>query len=149
MLQIKGRVLNAAPKSPSPQPNIKDVLNTLTPEELAAVQRQALLRQYAYVEGGPEEDADRDPHAPPKGDSARSAEEKKAAEERKALIAAAVKLDGKKKKYKKQQEGGYLSSFFSPWTRSSSAWLRCTRRPSGPLARSATTVPGLGAGNAK
>jgi hypothetical protein len=60
-----------------------------------------LLRQYGYVEGGPEDD---ERHGPPRGETAKTTEEKKAAEERKALIEAALKLDGKKKKYKKQLE---------------------------------------------
>lgn len=92
-------------KSPTPPPKLKDVLSTLTPEELAAAQKQALLRQYGYIEGGPEDEAAARGDAPPRGESAKAAAEKKAAEERKALIEAALKLDGKKKKYKKQQEG--------------------------------------------
>lgn len=97
-------------KEESPQPNIKNVLSTLTPEELAAAQRQALLRQYGYVEGSAEdEDRERGDGAPPRGETARSAEEKKKAEERRGLIEAALKLDGKKKKYKKQQEGMFFS----------------------------------------
>lgn len=94
-----------AEEKPAPAVKLKDVLATLTPEEKAAAQRQALLRQYGYVEGGPEDEAAERGDAPPRGESARAAEEKKAAEERKALIEAALKLDGKKKKYKKQQEG--------------------------------------------
>jgi len=97
-------------EKPAPAVKLKDVLSTLTPEEKAAAQRQALLRQYGYVEGGPEDEANERGDAPPRGESARAAEEKKAAEERKALIEAALKLDGKKKKYKKQQEGAYHGS---------------------------------------
>lgn len=91
--------------SPTP-PDPKTILSTLTPEEIEAARRQAILRQYAYVEGRPEDEAaTRDKNAPPKADTAKTAAEKKAAEERRSMIEAALKLDGKKKKYKKQQEG--------------------------------------------
>lgn len=107
-----------AEKSASPKPNVKNILSTLTPEELAAAQRQALIRQYGYIEGGPEDEWRDRADGPPRGETARSAEEKKAAEERRAMIEAALKLDGKKKKYKKQQEGVLtlfaLLSFVSP-----------------------------------
>lgn len=91
--------------SPTP-PDPKTILSTLTPEEIETARRQAILRQYAYVEGGPEDEAaTRDKNAPPKADTAKTAAEKKAAEERRSMIEAALKLDGKKKKYKKQQDG--------------------------------------------
>ena len=68
-------------------PDPKTILASLTPEELAAAQRQALLREYGYVE---EDDGsaggDRDGNAPPRGQNAKSAQEKVAADERKAMI---------------------------------------------------------------
>ncbi|ORX37363.1 hypothetical protein BD324DRAFT_625852 [Kockovaella imperatae] len=87
-------------------PDLKSILASMTPEEHAAAQRAALLREYGYVDdadalGG---SGERDGNAPPKGESARAAHEKAAADERKALIEKALALDGKKKKYKKQQE---------------------------------------------
>ncbi|KAK1925704.1 hypothetical protein DB88DRAFT_484831 [Papiliotrema laurentii] len=102
--RIAQQAAAAREKSASPKPNVKNILSTLTPEELAAAQRQALIRQYGYIEGGPEDEWRDRADGPPRGETARSAEEKKAAEERRAMIEAALKLDGKKKKYKKQQE---------------------------------------------
>ena len=97
----------------SPQ-KLKDVLASLTPEELEAVKRQALLREYGYIEG---DDIDipsgRDGHAPPRGETARTAQEKAAAEERRQLIEKALMLDGKKKKHRKKQEGQPVHSALS------------------------------------
>jgi len=92
-----------AADSPPPEANIKNILSNLTDEELAAARKQSLLRQYGYVEGGPEDEI-MAREGPQRGDAAKTTEEKKAAEERRALIEAALKLDAKKKKYKKQQE---------------------------------------------
>lgn len=78
--------------------------------ELAAARKQALLRQYAYLEGGPDQDpSERDPNAPSRGVRAAEAEAKKAADERRKMIQDAVKLDGKKKKHKKGQEVDLLA----------------------------------------
>ncbi|KAK8866157.1 hypothetical protein IAR55_001308 [Kwoniella newhampshirensis] len=105
-----------AARSPSPPPKT-DILSTLTPEELASARKQALLRQYAYVDADPSDVAQllgastgRDSHAPPKG-AARGteSEEKKAAEERRRLVAEALRLDSRKKKYRKQQEVDLLA----------------------------------------
>lgn len=94
-------------------------MSSLTPEELKAAQKQALLRQYAYVDASEDEvkaaisaaNGDRDPNAPPsKGGKSSENEEKKAAEERRRLVEEALRLDGKKKKYRKQQEGKSTSS---------------------------------------
>lgn len=93
--------------TPPPEANIKNILNNLTEEELAIARKQALIRQYGYVEGGPE-DEDLTREGPPRTDSAKTSAEKKAADERRSLIEAALKLDGKKKKYKKQQESEHL-----------------------------------------
>ena len=93
--------------TPPPEANIKNILNNLTEEEMAIARKQALLRQYGYVEGGPE-DEDLTREGPPRVDSAKTSAEKKAADERRSLIEAALKLDGKKKKYKKQQESEHL-----------------------------------------
>ncbi|ORY29369.1 hypothetical protein BCR39DRAFT_565179 [Naematelia encephala] len=88
-----------------------DILASLTPEELAAAQRQALLRQYAYVEGSAEEEEERrlGAGAPPRGDSVKRTEEEKAAEERRRLVEAAIRLDSKKKKHKKAKQVDLLA----------------------------------------
>lgn len=90
----------------------KNVLESMTPEEKAAAQKAALLRQYAYVDADPENLAmmglsldGRDPNAPPPRSSAGSKAEEKAAEERRKAIEEALKLDGKKKKHRKNREG--------------------------------------------
>ncbi|RXK39735.1 hypothetical protein M231_02928 [Tremella mesenterica] len=90
------------PRIPSPPPDDP-------PVDLAAAQRAALLRQYAYLEGDSDvEGDDRDPTAPARTGKA-TAEAKKAADERRRLIEEALKLDGKKKKYRKQQEVDLLA----------------------------------------
>ena len=86
---------------------VKNILSSLTPEELAAAQKAAILRQYAYV------DQDDEPSSAQYGDGssrlgALATKEEKAAEERRKLIEQALKLDSKKKKYRKQQEGRSL-----------------------------------------
>lgn len=85
---------------------VKNVLSTLTPEELAAAQKAAILRQFAYV------DQEEEPSSAQYGDGssrlgALASKEEKAADERRKLIEQALKLDSKKKKYRKQQEGQF------------------------------------------
>jgi hypothetical protein len=91
--------------SDSPPPGPGNILSTLSPEELEAAKKAALIRQYAYLDATPEEIAaveGRDPSAPLKGmDSA----EKKKAEERRKAIEEAIRLDGRKKKHRKKKEG--------------------------------------------
>ncbi|BEI86112.1 hypothetical protein CcaverHIS002_0603990 [Cutaneotrichosporon cavernicola] len=82
------------------KPGVEAVLASLTEEELAEARKAALLRQYAYVEGGPEEERS---EGPPRGASKEEAEAKKAAEERRKLVEEALRLDSRKKKYRKQQ----------------------------------------------
>ena len=89
-----------------------NILDTLTPEELRAAQKQALLRQYAYVDADPDELAiaglsveGRDPNAPAKTSKEREGEREK--EERRRAIEEALRLDGKKKKHRKNKEGMY------------------------------------------
>jgi hypothetical protein len=93
-----------------------NILDTLTPEELKAAQKQALLRQYAYVDADPDELAiaglsvgERDPNAPAK--TAREKEGEREKEERRKAIEDALRLDGKKKKHRKNKEGAFV--FFS------------------------------------
>ncbi|OCF34050.1 hypothetical protein I317_03908 [Kwoniella heveanensis CBS 569] len=115
----RAREEEEAARSPSPtskpHANPSDILSSLTPEELAAAQRQALLRQYAYVDADEAEinalmvGSSRDGNAPPKGLSGKDSEEKKAAEERRKMVEAALRLDGKKKKFRKQQEVDLLA----------------------------------------
>ncbi|WWC86504.1 uncharacterized protein L201_001381 [Kwoniella dendrophila CBS 6074] len=103
--------------SPTPPTKPGDILSSLTPEELKQAQKQALLRQYAYVDASEDEvkaaisaaNGDRDPNAPSKGGKSNDSEEKKAAEERRRLVEEALRLDGKKKKYRKQQEVDLLA----------------------------------------
>lgn len=88
-----------------------NILDTLTPEELKQAQKQALLRQYAYVDADPDElamaglsvDGSRDPNAPPR--TAREKQGDKEKEERRKAIEEALRLDGKKKKHRKNKEG--------------------------------------------
>ncbi|WWC66152.1 uncharacterized protein I206_100053 [Kwoniella pini CBS 10737] len=104
-------------KSPSPPPKPSDILSTLSEEELKQIKKQALLRQYAYIDASIDEvqskilNSIRDPNAPPpssssssKGGKLNENDEKKLAEERKKMIEDALRLDSKKKKYRKQQE---------------------------------------------
>ncbi|WVQ82511.1 hypothetical protein IAT38_004640 [Cryptococcus sp. DSM 104549] len=105
----------AARKSPSPPPQkLQDLLDSMTPEEKEAARRQALLRQYAYVDT-PEDEVDslmgvaRDGNAPPRGSKGLESEEKRKAEERRKALEQALKMDGKKKKYRKQQEVDLLA----------------------------------------
>lgn len=101
-----------AARSPSPEPSkVNDILATLTPEELAAARRQALLRQYAYVDspdGAPASSPfggeGRPEGAPAKGGKAAENEEKRKAEERRRLIEEALRKDSKKKKHRKNDD---------------------------------------------
>lgn len=93
-----------------------NILDTLTPEELKAAQKAALLRQYAYVDADPDELAmaglsvgeGRDPNAPVRAGGNKNDEKEK--EERRKAIEEALRLDGKKKKHKKAKEGELLPS---------------------------------------
>lgn len=103
------------------QTRARNILDTLTPEEKAAAQKAAILRQYAYVDAD-DEDLElshlsidgkvRDPNAPPPGLPGKALKgEEKAAEERRKAIEEALRLDGKKKKHRKNKEGKYLLIF--------------------------------------
>lgn len=87
------------------KPDHAAVLASLTDEEIAAARKATLLRQYAYVEGGPEEDPLARKEGPPRGGAKEEAEAKKAAEERRRLVEEALRLDGKKKKVRKALAG--------------------------------------------
>jgi hypothetical protein len=78
----------------------KALIASLTPEELAAAQKRALLAQYGYVE----DDAPpvRDGNGPPVGETARKREEEKAASERRAMIDKALREDSMKKSKRKK-----------------------------------------------
>lgn len=89
-------------QSPTP-PDHEAIMASLTEEELKAARKAALLRQYAYVEGGPEE-TDRDANAPPRGQAQAESEAKKAAEERRKLVEAALMRDSRKKKKHRKVE---------------------------------------------
>lgn len=91
----------AAQPAPPVKVDAADILASMTDEELKAARKAALLRQYAYVDGGPELQM-RD-GAPPKGMAALEAEEKRKADERRRLVEEALRLDGKKKKHRKQE----------------------------------------------
>ncbi|KIR27937.1 hypothetical protein I309_03257 [Cryptococcus deuterogattii LA55] len=106
-----------AARSPSPESSkVDDILATLTPEELAAARRQALLRQYAYVDSPDDAPANspfggegRPEGAPPKGGKAAENEEKRKAEERRRLIEEALRKDSRKKKHRKNDEVDLLA----------------------------------------
>ncbi|RSH79137.1 uncharacterized protein EHS24_001175 [Apiotrichum porosum] len=91
----------AAQPAPPVKVDAAAILASMTDEELKAARKAALLRQYAYVDGGPELQM-RD-GAPPKGMAALEAEEKRKADERRRLVEEALRLDGKKKKHRKQE----------------------------------------------
>jgi hypothetical protein len=86
-----------------------NILDTLTPEELKAAQKAALLRQYAYVDTDSDELAGlsigegRDPNAPARAGANKGEDKEK--EDRRRAIEEALRLDGKKKKHKKNKEG--------------------------------------------
>lgn len=92
-------------------------MDTLTPEELRAAQKAALLRQYAYVDADPDELAmaglsvaeGRDPNAPARAGNKGEEKEK---EERRKAIEEALRLDGKKKKHKKNKEGKFRDEIY-------------------------------------
>ncbi|GMK54132.1 hypothetical protein CspeluHIS016_0107180 [Cutaneotrichosporon spelunceum] len=87
----------AAAAAAESKPDVEAVLASLTEAELAEARKAALLRQYAYVEGGPEERADG-----PRSTAKEEAEVKKAAEERRRLVEEALRVDARRKKYRKQ-----------------------------------------------
>jgi hypothetical protein len=87
-----------------PEFDAEAVLASATEEELAAARKAALLRQYAYVEGGPADELEDRKGAPPRGASAAEAEAKRKAEDRKKLIAEALRIDGLKKKNRKKHQ---------------------------------------------
>lgn len=109
-----------------------NILDTLTPEELKAAQKAALLRQYAYVDTDSEElgisglsiGGGRDPNAPAKSGAAKGEDKEK--EERRKAIEEALRLDGKKKKYRKNKEGECNSGAFAGYllTSQSTFWHR-------------------------
>ncbi|CAD6587764.1 MAG: hypothetical protein TREMPRED_004850 [Tremellales sp. Tagirdzhanova-0007] len=129
-LELQREPSSTSIPSPSP-PKPTDVLSTLTPSELAAAQRQALLRQYGYLEGGPDEEVEDDRDRPMK--EGLTGEEKKAEEERRKLVAEAIRLDGRKKKFRKKQEGVHLGlggSSMPPKQLKESHSLRSSGHPS-------------------
>lgn len=81
----------------------KALLDSLTPEELAAAQKRALLAQYGYVE---EEGYDAGDSGMA-GSTLRKREEEKEAADRRALIDKAIREEGKRKrKGKRAKEQG-------------------------------------------
>jgi hypothetical protein len=87
---------------------------------LKQAQKQALLRQYAYVDADPDELAmaglsleGRDPNAPAK--SAKEKEGEREKEERRKAIEEALRLDGKKKKHRKNKEGQLIEPVLWVW----------------------------------
>lgn len=72
----------------------KALLDSLTPEELAAAQKRALLAQYGYVE----EDGYDAGDSGMAGSTLRKREEEKEAADRRALIDKAIKEEGKRKR---------------------------------------------------
>ncbi|KAJ9098657.1 hypothetical protein QFC21_004305 [Naganishia friedmannii] len=84
----------------------KALLDSLTPEELAAAQKRALLAQYGYVE---EEGYDAGDSGMA-GSTLRKREEEKETADRRALIDKAIKEEGKRKRKGKRarQQGRYL-----------------------------------------
>ncbi|KAJ9122532.1 hypothetical protein QFC22_001961 [Naganishia vaughanmartiniae] len=72
----------------------KALLDSLTPEELAAAQKRALLAQYGYVE----EDGYDAGNSGMAGSTLRKREEEKEAADRRALIDKAIKEEGKRKR---------------------------------------------------
>lgn len=101
----QARAAEEAAANASPEPEEIDheaILASATEEELAAARKAALLRQYAYVEGGPADELEDRAGAPPRGVAAAEAEAKRKAEERKRLIMEAMRIDGMKKKNRKK-----------------------------------------------
>lgn len=99
--EIEAEAAAAAAEKEKAKVDAKAVLASLTDDELKAARKAALLRQYAYVDGGPELEM-RD-GAPPKGMAALEAEEKRKAEDRRKQVEEALRLDARKKKYRKQE----------------------------------------------
>ena len=114
LLELEAGSSDSSSEDEEAQTRARNILDTLTPEEKAAAQKAALLRQYAYVDADPDDLAmsglaidgkTRDPNAPPPPVRGAVKGEEKAAEERRRAIEEALRLDGKKKKYKKNKEG--------------------------------------------
>jgi hypothetical protein len=79
------------------------LIDSLTPQELAAAQKRALLAQYGYIEDeNVAVSGSRDGDAPPVGESLRKREEEKIAADRRAMIDKAIKEDGMRKSKKKK-----------------------------------------------
>ncbi|KAJ9094123.1 hypothetical protein QFC19_008075 [Naganishia cerealis] len=76
----------------------KALLESLTPEELAAAQKRALLAQYGYVE----EDGYDGGDSGMAGSTLRKREEEKEAADRRALIDKAIKEEGRRKRKSKR-----------------------------------------------
>ncbi|KAI5452165.1 hypothetical protein NCC49_001103 [Naganishia albida] len=76
----------------------KALLDSLTPEELAAAQKRALLAQYGYVE----EDAYEAGESGMGGSTLRRREEDKEASDRRALIDKAIREEGRRKRKSKR-----------------------------------------------
>ncbi|KAG7532223.1 hypothetical protein FFLO_03691 [Filobasidium floriforme] len=76
------------------------LIASLSPEELAAAQRRALLAQYGYVED--ENVVQDDTSGGARGETLRKREEEKEAKERRALIDAAIRGEAKRKKKSKR-----------------------------------------------
>lgn len=89
------------------------LLDSLTPEELAAAQRRALLSHYGYVDDDAVAAAEDATSAGSgvRGETLRKREEEKEARERRALIDAAIRGEAKrKKKSKRSRETGESTS---------------------------------------
>lgn len=86
------------------QKSRKALLDSLTPAELAAAQKRALLAQYGYVQ---EDGYDAGGESGMGGSTLRKREEEKEAAERRALIDKAIREDGRRKrKSKRAKEQG-------------------------------------------
>ncbi|GHJ87447.1 hypothetical protein NliqN6_3849 [Naganishia liquefaciens] len=80
------------------QKSRKALLDSLTPDELAAAQKRALLAQYGYVE----EDGYEGGESGMGGSTLRKREEEKEAAERRALIDKAIREEGRRKRKSKR-----------------------------------------------
>jgi len=86
------------------------LIASLTPEELAAAQRRALLAQYGYVDEDEGRASTLDEAGGARGETLRRREEDKEAQERRSLIDAAIKAETKRrKKSKRANERGESS----------------------------------------
>lgn len=118
LLELEAQSSDSSSEDEEAQTRARNILDTMTPEEKAAAQKAALLRQYAYLDADDEDLAmsglsidgkSRDPNAPPPPVRGALKGEEKAAEERRKAIEEALRLDGKKKKHRKNKEGKSLS----------------------------------------